>query len=208
MQNENILVFIIILLAIGLIVFMGICFILRNSRNKYKNQNTIYKREIYTSKTNYNDLSNQYSSLKKNYNNLYDENEELQEFKEEVEEKEEIKKEKQRNRRVSPKMKQLVLERDNYTCQICGISRGFLDSFIPGLGDFLSLHIDHINPVDNGGTGKEEDNLQVLCWRCNGKKSKKVISNEEIKSQITWGIQYLNKKENKDSAEENNEENN
>lgn len=93
-------------------------------------------------------------------------------------------------RRISPKMKQAILERDNYTCQICGISRGFLDRFIPGLGDYLLLEIDHIDSVANGGTGKDEDNLQVLCWRCNRKKGGNK-TNQEVREQIDYGVWYF-----------------
>lgn len=93
-------------------------------------------------------------------------------------------------RRISPKMKQAILERDNYTCQICGISRGFLDHFIPGLGDYLLLEIDHIDSVANGGTGKDEDNLQVLCWRCNRKKGGDK-TNEDVADTINYGMKYL-----------------
>lgn len=87
-------------------------------------------------------------------------------------------------------MKQAILERDNYTCQICGISRGFLDHFIPGLGDYLLLEIDHIDSVANGGTGKDEDNLQVLCWRCNRKKGGDK-TNEDVADTINYGMKYL-----------------
>lgn len=93
-------------------------------------------------------------------------------------------------RRISPKMKRYILERDNYTCQICGISKGYIDSLMPGLGDYLLLEIDHIDSVANGGTGKDEDNLQVLCWRCNRKKGG-VRTNEDVKEIIDYGRKYL-----------------
>ncbi|MBR6258439.1 MAG: HNH endonuclease [Lachnospiraceae bacterium] len=93
-------------------------------------------------------------------------------------------------RRISPGMKQDVLERDDYTCQICGISKQFLDDLCPGLGDYLLLEIDHIESVARGGTGKDEDNLQVLCWRCNRKKGGK-LTNEEVEEMIDYGIWYL-----------------
>ena len=50
--------------------------------------------------------------------------------------------------------------RDNYTCQICG-------KYMP---DGVGLHIDHIIPVSKGGKSIPS-NLQVLCSKCNGKKS-------------------------------------
>ena len=93
-------------------------------------------------------------------------------------------------RRISPGMKQRILERDDYTCQICGISRGFFDELCPGLGDYLLLEIDHIESVACGGSGKDEENLQVLCWRCNRKKGGK-RTNEQVRELIDYGIDLL-----------------
>ena len=63
-------------------------------------------------------------------------------------------------RRIKLSDKRRVLERDNYTCQICGISKGILDGFCEGLGDYLLLEVDHIQSVSQGGTGRDIDNLQ------------------------------------------------
>ncbi|MCR4643681.1 MAG: HNH endonuclease [Lachnospiraceae bacterium] len=93
-------------------------------------------------------------------------------------------------RRISPGMKQRILERDRYTCQICGISKDFVDELCPGLGDYLLLEIDHIESVADGGSGKDEDNLQVLCWRCNRKKGG-FRTNEEVRDTIDYGIELL-----------------
>ena len=57
-------------------------------------------------------------------------------------------------RRINPRMKQDILERDDYTCQICGISKQFLDDLCPGLGDYLLLEIDHI---------ESDKKIDVLC---------------------------------------------
>lgn len=56
-----------------------------------------------------------------------------------------------------------VLKRDNYTCQICGITAK----------DGAKLHVDHIIPVSKGGK-TVMSNLQTLCDRCNIGKSDKV----------------------------------
>lgn len=56
-----------------------------------------------------------------------------------------------------------VLERDDYTCQMCGAT----------LEDGVKLHIDHIIPVSKGG-GNDMDNLQVLCHKCNLAKHNRV----------------------------------
>ena len=97
------------------------------------------------------------------------------------------KKETARRRHVSVNMRQAVLDRDDYTCQICGISKQIFDDVYPGLGDYLLLEIDHINSVANGGTGSDKNNLQVLCWRCNRKKGKNK-TNDEVRSIIDYGM--------------------
>lgn len=64
-------------------------------------------------------------------------------------------------KRISIKgtVRQNVLMRDNYTCQICGAT----------VKDGAKLEIDHIKPVSKGGTN-DENNLQVLCQQCNREK--------------------------------------
>lgn len=93
-------------------------------------------------------------------------------------------------RRIRVSDKNEVFERDNYTCQICGISRDFLDSFCYGLGDYLLLEADHIQSVSQGGTGRDVDNLQCLCWRCNRKKGGRK-TNEEVRKMIDYGIDHF-----------------
>lgn len=100
----------------------------------------------------------------------------------------EAKKDISRRRYVSAEMRERVMKRDNYTCQICGISRGYIDHFMPGLGDYLLLEVDHILPVAAGGSGESEDNLQTLCWRCNRKKGKNK-TNRQVKNSIDYGIE-------------------
>lgn len=65
-------------------------------------------------------------------------------------------------RLMTPKLKQSIIDRDNYTCQLCG-------KYMP---DTVGLHVDHIIPVSKGGKSIPS-NLQVLCSKCNGKKSNK-----------------------------------
>lgn len=93
-------------------------------------------------------------------------------------------------RRIRLSDKQLVLERDNYTCQICGISKDFLDNYCDGLGDYLLLEVDHIKSVSQGGTGSDIDNLQCLCWRCNRKKGG-LKTNKQVRNMIDYGMKYL-----------------
>lgn len=97
-------------------------------------------------------------------------------------------------RRIKLSDKRRVLERDNYTCQICGISKGILDSFCEGLGDYLLLEVDHIQSVSQGGTGRDIDNLQCLCWRCNRKKGG-LRTNDEVREIIDYGVDYIDEEE-------------
>ena len=93
-------------------------------------------------------------------------------------------------RRIRVSDKNEVLERDNYTCQICGISKEYLDSLCEGLGDYLLLEVDHIQSVSQGGTGRNVDNLQCLCWRCNRKKGGNK-TNEQVRAMIDYGMDFL-----------------
>lgn len=63
---------------------------------------------------------------------------------------------------LTKELKRKIMERDNYTCQLCG-------KYMP---DEIGLHIDHIVPVASGGKSVPS-NLQVLCSKCNGQKSNK-----------------------------------
>jgi 5-methylcytosine-specific restriction endonuclease McrA len=64
---------------------------------------------------------------------------------------------------LSPEWRELrikILERDNYTCQICGQEGG------------SSMHIDHIEPISRNWERRlDPSNLQVLCPSCNIAKS-------------------------------------
>lgn len=66
---------------------------------------------------------------------------------------------------MTPKFRQYILERDHYTCQKCHNSTYIEPN--------LLLEIDHIMPLSKGGRTVEE-NLQVLCWRCNRYKGDKL----------------------------------
>jgi hypothetical protein len=62
-------------------------------------------------------------------------------------------------------LRKFIKERDDYTCQECGISSYSERN--------LLLEIDHIIPLSKGGI-TSEDNLQTLCWKCNRSKGAKV----------------------------------
>ena len=55
-----------------------------------------------------------------------------------------------------PKIKKVILKRDNYRCIICGRGRK----------DGIELVVDHIKPKDKGGTNNI-DNGQALCMEHN-----------------------------------------
>lgn len=69
-----------------------------------------------------------------------------------------------RNQRrlMTPELRKEIMIRDNYTCQLCG-------KYMP---DEIGLHVDHIISISKGGK-TVPSNLQVLCSKCNGKKSNK-----------------------------------
>ena len=67
---------------------------------------------------------------------------------------------------MTPKLREFIKHRDNYTCCQCGNSTYAEPN--------LLLEIDHIIPVSKGGL-TEKNNLQTLCWKCNRSKSNKII---------------------------------
>lgn len=69
---------------------------------------------------------------------------------------------KDQRKRMNKQLRMEIAQRDNFTCQICG-------KYMP---DGVGLQIDHIIPIAKGGKSVPS-NLQVLCSKCNLKKSKK-----------------------------------
>lgn len=67
-------------------------------------------------------------------------------------------------RGISPQLRNKILERNGFTCQLCGAGPGDPDPFNPNRK--VRLHIDHIKPISQGGSDDEE-NLRVLCSACN-----------------------------------------
>lgn len=66
---------------------------------------------------------------------------------------------------MTSSLRKQIMKRDNYTCQICGVSTYKEPN--------LLLEIDHIIPVSRGGLTTEQ-NLRTLCWKCNRKKGAKL----------------------------------
>jgi len=69
---------------------------------------------------------------------------------------------KNQRRLMTSELRKEIMVRDNYTCQLCG-------KYMP---DEVGLHVDHITSISKGGK-TVPSNLQVLCSKCNGKKSNK-----------------------------------
>lgn len=67
---------------------------------------------------------------------------------------------------MTQSLRKHIKERDDYTCQMCGLSSHDEAN--------LLLEIDHIKPLAKGGITSEE-NLQTLCWRCNRSKGSKIL---------------------------------
>jgi hypothetical protein len=72
------------------------------------------------------------------------------------------------SRSISPQLRNEILERNGYTCQLCGAGPGDPDPFNPHRK--VRLHIDHITPLSQGGVD-DKDNLRVLCSACNQGRS-------------------------------------
>jgi 5-methylcytosine-specific restriction endonuclease McrA len=64
---------------------------------------------------------------------------------------------------ISAKLRAEVLDRNGFTCQMCGLTPGDID---PYTGRKVRLHIGHI--IDKSLGGKDElSNLRALCSTCN-----------------------------------------
>jgi hypothetical protein len=80
---------------------------------------------------------------------------------------------------INLKLRQKILERDRYTCQLCGNTT--LDQH--EYGTKVKLEVDHIIPLKQGGRTIEE-NLWTLCSRCNAGKKSLLAYPETVKNRI------------------------
>lgn len=71
-------------------------------------------------------------------------------------------------RDISDKLRRQILERNGYTCQVCGA--GASEDSGCESGKRCRLQIDHIIPISQGGTD-EEHNLRAVCVYYNKDKS-------------------------------------
>lgn len=67
------------------------------------------------------------------------------------------------SRPISAKLRAEVLDRNGFTCQMCGLTPGDID---PATGRKVRLHIGHIKDKSLGGRD-ELSNLRALCSTCN-----------------------------------------
>ncbi len=66
-------------------------------------------------------------------------------------------------RGISARLRAEVLDRNGFTCQMCGLTPGDID---PATGRKVRLHIGHIKDKNLGGKD-ELSNLRALCSTCN-----------------------------------------
>lgn len=66
-------------------------------------------------------------------------------------------------RSISGKLRAEVLDRNGFTCQMCGVTPGDID---PETGRKVRLHLGHIKDKSHGGKD-ELSNLRALCSTCN-----------------------------------------
>jgi len=95
------------------------------------------------------------------------------------------------SRAVSPQLRVEILERNGYTCQLCGAGAGDPDPYNPTRK--VRLHIDHIKPAAQYGS-VDKANLRVLCSACNQGRSN-VQPPTDTALNVLAKIRKLSKKE-------------
>jgi hypothetical protein len=88
-------------------------------------------------------------------------------------------------RGISAKLRAEVLDRNGFTCQMCGLTPGEID---PATGRKVRLHIVHIKDKSLGGKD-ELSNLRALCSSCN--QGAKNITGE--KPSTIWLLSQIRK---------------
>lgn len=84
-------------------------------------------------------------------------------------------------RGMSPQLRTLILERNGFTCQLCGAGPTDPDPF--DVARKVRLHIDHITPISQGGSD-DPINLRVVCSACNSGRSNVETPSESARNLI------------------------
>lgn len=73
--------------------------------------------------------------------------------------------------KISKTKRKRILERDNYTCQVCGTKVNDEGNYHENNSYY---NLDHIIPLSKGGTNKDS-NLRITCRKCNCSKKNNQI---------------------------------
>jgi len=93
-----------------------------------------------------------------------------------------------KRKNISQKLRLQILERDLFTCHICGKS----PALYPELQiDVVRLEIDHFQPYSKNGSD-EIDNLQTLCISCNRGKGNDERLNQTVEDKINILLNEIN----------------
>lgn len=87
------------------------------------------------------------------------------------------------SRTISAKLRATVLDRNGFTCQMCGVTPGDIDL---QTGRKVRLHIGHIKDKSLGGLD-EPSNLRALCSTCNQGAKNTTLE----KPSIIWLLQQV-----------------
>jgi 5-methylcytosine-specific restriction endonuclease McrA len=83
------------------------------------------------------------------------------------------------SRGISPQLRNEILERNGFTCQLCGAAGGDPDPSRPGKR--VRLEVDHIVPISQGGS-EDRSNLRALCSVCNLSRSNVQTASESARN--------------------------
>lgn len=75
-------------------------------------------------------------------------------------------------RRWRTEVRPAILERDEYTCQLCGSAEPELDA----QGEVVPMQVDHIVSLLEGGAPFDEDNLRATHRGCNLARRRKAAA--------------------------------
>lgn len=82
------------------------------------------------------------------------------------------------SREISAETRAFVLDRNGFTCQMCGAAAGDPDPYHPGRK--IRLHVGHIVDKTMGGTD-DYSNLRALCSSCNSGASNATLMRPDLK---------------------------